>query len=168
MANCGARTRSGTPCQRPAGWGTDHKGEGRCKWHGGASPGAPKGNRYALKHGTYESVIRDRLTEQEQAVFDAVPADEDLRQELRVLRFKLLRLLDPIERQAVVGTKDGAEIVTLEVDEVTKAYAIERLTDGIRKIVKELHGASADDPLLEFAEAITRARRRRTHEDDEE
>lgn len=33
---CGAkhRKRPGT-CKRPAGWGTDHPGEGRCKLHGG-------------------------------------------------------------------------------------------------------------------------------------
>jgi len=26
---------------------------GRCRMHGGMSPGAPKGNRNALKHGRY-------------------------------------------------------------------------------------------------------------------
>jgi hypothetical protein len=36
---CGAR-RNRVPdlCRRPAGWGTDHAGVGRCKLHGGASP----------------------------------------------------------------------------------------------------------------------------------
>ncbi len=34
---CGAKTRAGTPCRHPAGWGTDHVGEGRCKLHGGSS-----------------------------------------------------------------------------------------------------------------------------------
>ena len=36
MSTCGmngGRTRRGSYCQRPAGWGTDHKGEGRCKRH---------------------------------------------------------------------------------------------------------------------------------------
>lgn len=37
MNQCGAKTRAGTPCQQPAGWGTEHPGEGRCKLHGGAS-----------------------------------------------------------------------------------------------------------------------------------
>lgn len=37
---CGAKTRGGTPCQRPAGAGTGHVGTGRCKLHGGASPQA--------------------------------------------------------------------------------------------------------------------------------
>lgn len=35
---CDARKHlNGEPCKRPAGWGTDHPGWGRCKWHGGCS-----------------------------------------------------------------------------------------------------------------------------------
>ena len=44
---CGARTRSGKPCQSPA------MANGRCRMHGGPSPGAPKGNPNAFKHGRY-------------------------------------------------------------------------------------------------------------------
>jgi glucans biosynthesis protein len=35
---CGARTRAGAPCQRPA-----IRGRKRCRLHGGLSPGAPRG-----------------------------------------------------------------------------------------------------------------------------
>ena len=38
---CGARlrgSRKGGECRRPAGWGTDHVGYGRCRLHGGTSP----------------------------------------------------------------------------------------------------------------------------------
>jgi hypothetical protein len=31
MTPCGAKTRSGGQCGRPAGWGTNHPGIGRCK-----------------------------------------------------------------------------------------------------------------------------------------
>jgi len=50
----GARTRRGSPCQPPA------MPNGRCRLHGGLSPGAPTGNRNALKHGRYiaEAVAR--------------------------------------------------------------------------------------------------------------
>jgi hypothetical protein len=37
---CGARTRSGSPCQRPA-----IRGRKRCRLHGGLSPGAPRGEK---------------------------------------------------------------------------------------------------------------------------
>ena len=46
---CGARTRSRTPCRSPA------MLNGRCRMHGGPPPGAPKGNKHALKHGRYSA-----------------------------------------------------------------------------------------------------------------
>ncbi|MDQ2944379.1 MAG: hypothetical protein M3Y27_00265 [Acidobacteriota bacterium] len=45
---CGAKTRRGTPCRSPA-----VRGKRRCRMHGGNSPGAPMGNRNAVKHGRY-------------------------------------------------------------------------------------------------------------------
>ena len=42
---CLARTRRGTPCQSPA------MPNGRCRMHGGKSPGAPRGNKNAFRHG---------------------------------------------------------------------------------------------------------------------
>lgn len=44
---CGARTRAATACLSPA------MPNGRCRMHGGTSPGAPSGNRRAYKHGLY-------------------------------------------------------------------------------------------------------------------
>ena len=43
---CGARTRAGTACQRPA-----IRGRKRCRLHGGLSPGAPRG----FKNGNYRN-----------------------------------------------------------------------------------------------------------------
>lgn len=51
---CGATTRDGGQCQRVAGWGTDHKGQGKCKQHGGATP---------IKHGRYSDIERDRISD---------------------------------------------------------------------------------------------------------
>ncbi|MBW6506722.1 MAG: hypothetical protein K0B00_08245 [Rhodobacteraceae bacterium] len=46
---CGAKTRSGTPCQAPA-----VAGRARCRMHGGAKgSGAPLGNSNALKTGLH-------------------------------------------------------------------------------------------------------------------
>lgn len=36
-AQCGAKSKSGAPCRRPAGAGTDHVGYGPCKLHGGST-----------------------------------------------------------------------------------------------------------------------------------
>jgi hypothetical protein len=35
---CGAKTRDGTPCELRAGFGTEHVGFGRCRFHAGRSP----------------------------------------------------------------------------------------------------------------------------------
>lgn len=48
-SQCGAKTRSGKPCQSPG------MANGRCRMHGGPSTGAPKGNRNAWKHGAYSA-----------------------------------------------------------------------------------------------------------------
>lgn len=42
---CGAKTRNGGACASPA------MANGRCRMHGGPSPGAPIGNQNAFKHG---------------------------------------------------------------------------------------------------------------------
>ena len=54
---CGAKTRRGTPCRAPA------MPNGRCRMHGGSSPGAPLGNRNAWKHGRYSREAIERRRE---------------------------------------------------------------------------------------------------------
>ena len=54
---CGAQTRRGTPCQSPA------MANGRCRMHGGKLPGAPRGNRYAWKHGLYSAAEKRKRKE---------------------------------------------------------------------------------------------------------
>lgn len=52
---CNALTRStGVLCNLPAGHGTNHPGQGRCKNHGGAVP---------IKSGRYSLIKRDRIRE---------------------------------------------------------------------------------------------------------
>lgn len=55
---CGAKTRSDTPCSGPA------MPNGRCRMHGGASPGAPRGQANGMyRHGRYtsESLAQRRM-----------------------------------------------------------------------------------------------------------
>lgn len=75
---CGAKhnKRPGT-CKRPAGWGTDHPGEGRCKLHGGTTQ-KPSG-RYVQVN------ARPRLRELI-AQFAADPDPHNLLHELTLLR----------------------------------------------------------------------------------
>jgi hypothetical protein len=55
---CGARTKTGMPCQRPP-----IPGRKRCRLHGGLSPGAPKGREngnYTNGEWTTESIEERR------------------------------------------------------------------------------------------------------------
>jgi len=62
---CGAKTRKGTPCKAPA------MANGRCRMHGGKSPGAPKGNKNALKHGFYTKTAIEQRKRIRQLIKDS-------------------------------------------------------------------------------------------------
>lgn len=83
-AKCGARTRSGGTCQNRAGFGTDHVGSGRCKFHGGATP---------IKHGRYSSIPRARLREHIEKL-EQDPNPLNLVPDLQLARAMLLEVLE--------------------------------------------------------------------------
>lgn len=58
-------------CGLAAGWGTDHKGVGACKLHGG-NAGAPEDNQNAKTHGAFSEHFRSDLTDPEQQALDAL------------------------------------------------------------------------------------------------
>src|SRR5215469_14458303 len=58
---CGARCRSGRPCRSAA------MKNGRCRMHGGASPGAPRGRRNGqYRHGRYTIANKTMMAEMRQ------------------------------------------------------------------------------------------------------
>ncbi len=72
---CGAKTRQGHPCKLPAGFGTDHLGVGRCKFHGGNSKGAPAKNKFAERHGFYTKHLPEETADILQDVNNFSPID---------------------------------------------------------------------------------------------
>ncbi|MFC4270590.1 HGGxSTG domain-containing protein [Sneathiella chungangensis] len=68
---CGAKTRDGSPCRS---WGMKN---GRCRMHGGTSPGAPKGpGNGNYKHGfwTNEAIKeRSQMSEFIREMRDSLP-----------------------------------------------------------------------------------------------
>lgn len=85
MSICGAKTRNDTPCQREAGWGTNHFGEGKCRLHGGATP---------VKHGLYSKYSRHTLAETVQSLLD----DPELVNMRQQIAFKQALLLDRLSQ----------------------------------------------------------------------
>lgn len=84
-----------------------------CKWHGGASNGAPKGSKNHLIHGAYEKLTRETMSSEEVAYADAVTTDpiQTLEEQLRILRVKELRIMRRmsavIEAEKEAGKDDG-------------------------------------------------------------
>ena len=97
-AKCGAKTkgkrnpRKGQPCRKPAGWGTDHPGEGRCKYHGGATPIKKDGSRSKIMSRKYQ--IDNETVQVLYEKFLEVEDPHDLSDEIAVARTELQIMLD--------------------------------------------------------------------------
>jgi uncharacterized protein YjcR len=72
---CGAKTRKGTPCKNPAGFRTNHLGEGKCYLHGGLSTGPPKKNKNAEKHGLFSKYLPNETMELMDSIENLNPLD---------------------------------------------------------------------------------------------
>lgn len=97
---CGASKRdgSGDTCSLPAGWGTDHVGEGKCKLHGGSSP---RGKEAAgFKHGLFS----DYLDEEDRTAIDALDEYGDADKLDELINWRLARL-----RRAVQALNDDED-----------------------------------------------------------
>src|SRR5436853_2892956 len=71
---------SGKLCKQPAGWMTSHPGQGRCKWHGGAS------SKSHLVHGRYSNLKNRRVAEIFEELAEHDTAILDLTPEIHLLR----------------------------------------------------------------------------------
>jgi len=91
---CGAKTRAGTPCKKPAGWGTNHKGIGKCKLHGGATP---------IKHGLYSKYTNHRLGD----MIDKLSGDDELlnlRKTIALQQSLIIDILNKVEDESLTLT----------------------------------------------------------------
>jgi len=70
---CGAKhTRDGDPCIKPAGWGTEHAGIGRCKFHGGSTPSHVAAARKAMAQQSVATLGLPRDVDPQQALLEEV------------------------------------------------------------------------------------------------
>lgn len=94
---CGAkRHNTDETCRKPAGWGTDHNGRGRCKYHGGATPSGPKSAHF--KHGRYADAFKEKMAEKFNEIANE-PEPFDLLPELYVQRTMLQSYLRTIGKK---------------------------------------------------------------------
>lgn len=143
---CGAKTRAGTPCKRPAGWGTDHVGTGRCKLHGGKSTGPKnqRGNKNALKTGEYESIFVDVLDPDERGLYAQMKVEvaAQLDEEIRLITIRERRMMQRIARLKEVEmtvveeseTEEGEEIRPVDEDAGNAVVLVKEKKTTLRKV----------------------------------
>ncbi|NUU59599.1 HGGxSTG domain-containing protein [Paenibacillus agri] len=161
---CGAKTRSGEPCKRKA------LANGRCRLHGGKSTGPKdpaklKGNKNALKHGLYETIWLDTLTEEERELYHQVSTDPNVQvdSEYRLSELRIRRMLQRIQQEEQKDKPDPAEIRAME-DAITKVQmnvaALIRESGKLRDMQKQKSDGSLDQ-LVEILEQARKDRLQR-------
>jgi uncharacterized protein YjcR len=147
---CGAKKRdgSGEPCAQPAGWGTDHLGEGRCKLHGGLA-GPPEDNKNAVTTGEHETILEDQLGEEERKLWEAVDTGHlaQVNKQIRTNKIRQRRMMQRIRR-----LKD--EGVTLVERETKDGH----VGDGPIDVTREL-SRNALSRIQEIEDALTRVQK---------
>jgi len=118
---CGAKTRAGGghPCVLTAGHGTSHLGQGRCKYHGGATP---------IKHGLYSNIIPSARRKSYQTALE-VPDPKSMLEHIALLDGVILP--GALVRGEKAPTHEGGTdplLVQLQAIE-TKSKVLKRLSD---------------------------------------
>ncbi len=145
---CGAKTKSGTPCQQPAGWGTEHVGEGRCKLHGGNAGRPPTHGRYSVRA---KEALQDKVE-----AFRQDPQIGTLWDELALQRAILQNYLDEMGAHLKGGNAAMLQGVSETVMDMTEA--ISRTLDRINKIMSRTALTQAEIQYLQarFADILTK------------
>lgn len=140
MAYCNAKNRAGQPCKRPAGWGTDHVGTGRCKLHGGKSlKGYEHPNFKTGNSSLYHDYLPDKIKAKVEAFENADPLD--LTHELAVARGLLAEFLS----RFVEGTYLDAISISIASDLIER---INRTVSTISKIKNDTALTGAEVSFL--------------------
>ena len=142
---CGAKTRSGKPCNnKPI------AGKKRCRLHGGLSPGAPKGNNNSVKHGIYSRIFDDSQID------DAIAMQGTVSRELAIARIQLANCLAYRKAQGDTPLLDEIKDETLADEEDEDVVKKARAKDAAR--CGEYYDPDEDDYGGQESEPLKRTR----------
>jgi hypothetical protein len=140
---CGATNRQGKPCGALAGAGTDHLGQGRCKFHGGANP---------IRSGRYSKVDRPRIRE----LYEEFATDPDPLDVIAELHMARALLRDYLERYDEwkeaflawhLSFRTVAEQENPKPREVLDLADAVRIIDTISKVVSRIEKVRSDSAI---------------------
>jgi hypothetical protein len=152
---CGRPKRQGEgECQLPAGWGTEHTGEGACKLHGGNTPRGE--DNPAFKHGLFS----DYLDEEDRRAAEALEEYGNAEKLEELINWRLARLrraVRELSEEDEMSFWDAFEAILDQTGEVEKGEirelarmldqnnrAMQEEIDLVRKLIKD-HDSIAGD-----------------------
>lgn len=165
---CGRKKRdgSGDMCALPAGWGTDHVGDGACKLHGGSTPRGRDSPNF--KHGLFS----DHLDEQDREAIDILEEYGDAEKLDSLINWRLARLRRAVESMndpgdqrtfwdafddlvAATGEPDDDQIKELAKMLSQGNRAMQDEIDLIRKLIKDRNKiAEGEDHNVSLTEVL--------------
>ncbi|GED33949.1 HGGxSTG domain-containing protein [Brevibacillus centrosporus] len=156
---CGAKTRSGGPCKKAA------LANGRCRLHGGKSTGPKdpsklKGNKNALKHGLYEVIWADTLTDEERELFNLASTDPKTQVDngLKLSEIRIRRMMTRIKQEEQKEKPNLAEVRAIE-EAITRVgmNTVNLIRESSRLL--EMNKSKSDGSLDQLVEILGRARK---------
>jgi len=147
--NCGATNRQDEPCGLPAGWGTDHVGDGRCKLHGG-NAGAPKGEA----NGNFKSGAWSKYVDYDDDVKEAVAATTDDGDVAVLEELRDERLARYYQHLKYLSESEGVSIAKEILDTIDAGQEVD--ADMVSQLAKVI-GVSSDsmDNLIARIQSLT-------------
>ncbi len=130
---CGAHTRRGTLCRKPK-----LEGRPRCKLHGGASTGPPKGSRNAMKHGLYSQVFTAEEAERIEQILEEGDKRLDLSQEIATMRFLVERAMKSKADLATISAAMDSTRRLMLAQHRIEGQPADALTEAIESMLEEV------------------------------
>ena len=100
---------------------------------GNVGGSAPAGNLNAIKHGAYQSIYADMLSDEDKALYENIGATVDVDEEIRLLRLKIARLLN--RKQTFVYDMFGKKH-DMDITEEARTVGINACMDQLRKLIE--------------------------------
>lgn len=113
----------------------------------GNEGGAPEGNLNAIKHGAYQSIYADMLSDDDKALYEQIAPAVNVDEEIRVLRLKIARLLN--QQQTFFYNMFGKKLKK-DISEEERIIGINACMDQLRKLIETKAATLGDTEKLQL------------------
>lgn len=116
----------------------------------GNNGGAPKGNTNAVKHGGYSEIYWDTLNEEEKALIEDMPKDEEmlLLEQLKLLSVRERRLMMAINKYRDV--KGGLTVSGVLTSNTKRAFSEDEQGEAEKEMYLELRQQKIDEGKISY------------------